>query len=63
MNSEIRDAVERVIKKHGGLNKAAREIGMQPAHLCRIRRGQITNLSPRTLARFGLRRKVTILKA
>ena len=59
--SEITDAVERLVSQHGGLNKAARAIGIDAPHLCRIRTGKLVNLSAKTLAKLGLKRKIYIV--
>lgn len=59
--SEIINAVERAIKKHGSLHAAARALDFQPSHLCRIRKGKHTKLSDKNLAKLGLKRKVYIV--
>jgi hypothetical protein len=60
--SEITDAVERAIKKHGSLRRAAKALGFAPAHLCRIRLGKLTSVAPETLARLGLKRTTYITR-
>ena len=54
----IQKAAKAAIKKHGGLRKAARVMGISPAYLCRLQNGERTNGSPETLAKLGIRRRV-----
>lgn len=58
--SEIAKAVERAVKQHGGLRKAARALGIQAPYLCRLRYGDKTNPSDKILRKLGLARTIEI---
>lgn len=56
-------AVERLVKTHGGLRKAARATGIQAPYLCRLRSGAKDNPSDEILSKLGIERRVTYRKA
>lgn len=58
--TEIQDAVERLIAKHGTLRAAARAVKFDPAYLCRLRYGKKRNPSPDVLKKLGLKRTITL---
>ena len=57
----LMDAIEEVIRKYGGLQRAARAVKIEPAHLCRMRQGKVQNPTQKTLRKLGLKRKSYIV--
>ncbi len=58
MMTEIQEAAERLVQKHGGLRKAARAIGIKAPYLCRLRSGIKVNPRPAVLRKLGLKKHV-----
>jgi hypothetical protein len=61
--TEIKRAVERIVKKHGGLNKAGRAVGIDPPYLSRLRTGKKINPSANILKRLGIERRIVYRNA
>jgi transcriptional regulator with XRE-family HTH domain len=61
--TEIQRAVDRLVKKHGGLNAAARATGIDPPYLSRLRHGEKANPSENVLRRLGIEKRVTYRQA
>lgn len=55
----LQQAVETVIKKCGGLRKAARESEIDVGYLCNLRKGRKTNPHEIYLDRMGIERVVS----
>jgi hypothetical protein len=56
---KIRRQIEWLIKKHGGLTKAANATGIAVSYLCLLRHGKRLCRDP-TLKKLGLERRVII---
>ena len=54
-NPTVADAIETLMKRHGGLRAAARAIQMDPSYLSRLRAGKQRRPGPQTLKKLGLR--------
>jgi len=54
---KLTHAVDLVIRRHGGLNRAAEATGVDRGYLSRLRSGQKRAPSPETLERLGLERR------
>ena len=56
--SEIQNAVELAIEKHGGLRKAARALNIEVSYFWRLRHGDKSNPSDKVLRKLGLAREI-----
>lgn len=55
----IQKAAQRLIKRHGGLRKASKAVGIKAPYLSRLRNGIQTNPGDEILAKLGISRHVT----
>lgn len=60
----VEQRIEELIEEHGSVNRAAREIGLEPAYLYRLQRQGVAGLrmSDETLQKMGLVRVVTFTR-
>lgn len=56
---QIQRIIERLVKQHGGLRKAALAVGINAPYLCRLRYGKRSNPSDQVLKKLGMERRVT----
>jgi transcriptional regulator with XRE-family HTH domain len=55
----LQSRIESLIKQHDGVRAAGAATGIDPPYLWRLLRGEKTNPSDETLAKLGLRKKVS----
>lgn len=55
----LSQAVERLIKKYGGVRALARASGVDPGYISKLREGRMTNPSEHVLFALGIMRKTT----
>lgn len=56
---QIQRIIERLVKQHGGLRRAAEAVGINAPYLCRLRYGERKNPSERVLKKLGIKRVVS----
>ena len=55
---EIRTRIQQLQHEHGGLRAAAREVGISPSYMIRLRDGEKLEPSALMLQKLGLKKKV-----
>lgn len=57
LKSDLQQHIDLLVTEHGGLRAAARALGLDPAYLCRLRKGLKRNPHEKTLKKLGLQRQ------